>query len=213
MSDRGFSAADLFRLEGFIYGHARTITCAEFSDGDRSTHAITIRHDVDNDPEQSVLFAEWEAARKIRSTYFILPTASYWPRAGRDTALAIAALGHEVGVHNDALCAAEGDVDRAISLLAEWATEMRSWGLTIRGCADHGGVGWTNPDMWRVHDRSPKEAGLEYEAYLLHRMDTNYISDNRGTWRSPLRARSDRPTHMLIHPEHWPVDTARRMAA
>jgi len=40
-------------------------------------------------------------------------------------------------------------------------------------------------------------AGLEYEAYLLHQQETNYISDNRGTWRAPMRRRSDRPTHML----------------
>jgi len=211
--DRSFSGHDLARLEGFIYGHARTITCSEFHEGDHRPDAIMLRHDVDNDPEQAVLFAQWEADRDIRSTYFLLPTASYWPRAARDTALALAAMGHEVGVHNDALCAAEGDLDRALALLSDWATEMRSWGLTIRGCADHGGVGWKNTDMWRVHLQPLSAAGLEYEAYLLHQQETNYISDNRGTWRAPMRRRSDRPTHMLIHPEHWPVDRPQRMAA
>jgi hypothetical protein len=90
---------------------------------------------------------------------------------------------------------------------------MRSWGLAIRGCADHGGVGWTNTDIWRIHDRSPAEAGLDYEAYLLHRQNANYISDNRGAWQAPRTRLPGRQTHLLVHPIHWPVERAPVKAA
>lgn len=199
-----FTEADLDELERFVLDeHAETITLSEFYDGDRRLDRICVRHDVDHDAEHAVAFARWEADRGIRASYFLLPTAPYYASQAHGAALELQALGHEVGVHNDSFSAADGDQERALSLLRSWADEMRSWGIEVRGCADHGGTGPSNVDLWRVHGRTPSEAGLDWEAYLLHQQDTHYLSDNRGGWKQPLHTRDDRPTHLLAHPCHW----------
>lgn len=200
-----FSFTDIVRLQRFVLDHDRTITLSEFHDGDRDVNAFSGRHDVDHDVALHYRFALWEADQGIRTTYFLLPTADgySWPDEARDYGLRMQALGHEIGLHNDAMVVCEGDVDAALDQLRAWADEMRSWGLVVRGCADHGGAGYDNTAIWRVHNRLPSEAGLEWEAYLLHQLHTNYISDNQGEWRAPLERVPDRPTHMLVHWEHW----------
>jgi len=212
---RPFTSVDLARLEGFILGHGRSVTLAEFAEGDRAEDAVAVRHDIDHDIEYALRFAAWEAARGIRATYFVLPTASYWgdQATTRRCSLAIQELGHEVGVHNDAYCVARGDITVALSTLAGWADQMRAWGIAVHGCADHGGSGWSNVDMWRTLGKKPEDAGLQYEAYLLHQLGTNYISDNQGTWRAPMVRVARRQTHLLVHPIHWPVEEAAPRAA
>jgi hypothetical protein len=212
-----FTLDDLSVLARFIASHKRCITMAEFARGDRDPAAICVRHDVDHSIVQALRFAQWEADEGIRSTYFVLPSARYWTaEPTREIALQIQALGHEVGVHNDAHTFAHKSsapdarndplyiATLAINILREQAELMRSWGLEIIGCADHGGGIPYNVDLWRAPlNHTPSEAGLEYEAYLLHHANTNYISDNRGTWRAPLEQVLGRPTHVLCHPEHW----------
>jgi len=197
-----FTPAQTIEASRFITGHRKMLHLAEFAAGERDPLDICVRHDVDHDIVWAREFAEWEADRRIRSTYFILPTAQYWPKA-REHVVAIAKLGHEVGIHNDALVAAEGDVDGALALLRQWADELRSWGVEVFGVCDHGGAPQSNPDIWRVHGRQPAEASFTYEAYLAHQQGPYYISDNRGLLRSPLADRDGRQTHMLMHPCHW----------
>jgi hypothetical protein len=187
----------------FIVGHRRLLTLSEFAAGERDEADICVRHDVDNDLPWALAFARWEAEQGIRATYFILPTAPYWLSAHLPS-LAIQALGHEVGVHNDALVACEGNVEGALNKLRDWGDEMRSWGIDVRGIADHGGSETiNNTDLWRVHNHAPTAAGYEYEAYLCHQQGANYISDNQGLLRAPLADRPGRQTHILQHPCHW----------
>ncbi len=191
-------------LEAFVLGHDRVVTLAEVAAGDTDPAAVAVRHDVDHSGAHAVEFARWEHQRGIRSTYFFLPTAHYWPIEARESATAIAALGHEIGLHNDAYRIVGGDPDRALDLMRDQADEMRSWGLEVVGCADHGGGDPSNVDLWRVHEREPGEAGFAYEAYGLHASSgANYVSDNHGRWRAPLADVADRQTHLLVHPCHW----------
>ncbi len=112
-------------------------------------------------------------------------------------------LGHEVGLHNDALSLTNDDPDAAIELLRAQADEMRSWGLTVTGMADHGGR-ISGTKLWRDHGRSPSDAGFEYEAYeLMGRQPTAYISDNHGRWRAPLADEPGKLSLVLVHPVHW----------
>ena len=197
-----FTAAQTAEAARFILGHRRLLTFAEFAAGERDEADICVRHDVDNDLDWASAFAAWEGRQGIRSTYFLLPTAGYWPRA-REQALAMQALGHEVGIHNNALIACRGDVAAALRLLREWGDEMRSWGIDVHGVCDHGGGLPSNTDLWRVHGYAPSAAGYEYEAYLCHQQGANYISDNHGRLRAPLADEPGRQTHLLMHPCHW----------
>lgn len=202
-----FRPEGLAELEAFILSHDRTVTLAEVAAGDTDPRTVAIRHDVDHDALHALKFAEWEAARGIRSSYYLLPCARYYQPQLRQQhgqiAVALQELGHEVGLHCNAYTTVRGDVDRALELLREQADEIRAWGVTVRGCADHGGGSPHNVDLWRSH-AAPADAGFEYEAYALHAQPTaNYISDNRGTWRAPLADVDGRQSHVLVHPCHW----------
>lgn len=194
-----FSVEQLMELLEFINSHKECISMYD-SKFDMTPDKIVIRHDVDHSIEQAIKFAEWEHNYGIRSTYFLLPTASYWPCAA--AAVMLEDMGHEVGIHNDAMVAAHGKSSYAYDILHGWISEMRAWGITVYGCADHGGVGYVNPSMWGVF--TPPDAGLKYEAYHLHRQNhVHYISDNHGKWQTELVDMPDKQTHLLVHPEHW----------
>jgi len=198
-----FNLSSLNTLLRFVRSHERSVLLKDYAAGDRDSDAICVRHDVDHSGAHAVRFAEWEKDHGIRASYYLLPTAPYYPLEGKTTAVKLQNLGHEVGVHNDAYTVQGGNADAALDLLRAWAEEMRSWGIDVHGCADHGGGEPSNTDLWRVENRLPAEAGLEYEAYLLHRTGTNYISDNHGKWNSSLKKQPDKPTHILLHPCHW----------
>ena len=50
----------------------------EIAHGKTHPDVIGLRHDVDNEIDSSVAFAQWEADRGYRSTYYILHSAPYW---------------------------------------------------------------------------------------------------------------------------------------
>lgn len=193
---------------------------------------IYLRHDIDHNIEHAVAFAEWEAAQGIRASYYVLHSEWYY----RDEAMLrrgmerLVELGHEVGLHQDAVAEAwrrgirtpldgsvlpAGDCSVAADIVREELARLRGWGFEIVGSAMHGSPLWksngiTNAFLWAA-GYTPADFGLEYEAYHLHRSADRYISDNRGIWSEPLRV--DGQTHILTHPCHWPVGELLAVAA
>lgn len=140
--EKWFTPADLDELGEFYAEADRVITMREVFEGDRHHRAIGVRHDVDDNPhalETAVEMARWEAANGWRTTYFLLHTAPYW-KDGRvfDAADAIAELGHEIGLHVDALADSllyGGDPhDKVHKALAE----LRAHGHDVVGVVGHG---------------------------------------------------------------------------
>lgn len=195
--------------------------------------AVVLRHDVDHNLEHALRFARWEAQRGIRATYYVLPTAWYWDEPETPALIrGIAALGHEIGIHQDAVAEAwrrgfreavdgsavpAGNCDAAAAILAEQLAAVRAMGVEVVGTSSHGTPLWSeagiaNCFLWAA-GYSAADFGLEYaDAYHLHRK-ARYISDNRGRWSSPLRRDQDRGTHLLIHWAHWPIVAVKRAAA
>lgn len=201
---QSFSLNDLEDLGDFL---SRRGTCS-MRDRDVHPEKIAVRHDVDHSIEHAAKFAEWEFRNGFQSTYFLLHSAGYWMNdyaRTMETAQYIADMGHEIGIHNDAISESYivqpggGSLSLACRILQESIGELRDDGFNVVGCADHGGV-HNNTAMWIECDLS--SFGLEYEAYQAHRT-ANYISDNRGTWRAPLEHVPSKQTHVLIHPCHW----------
>jgi len=106
--------------------------------------------------------ARWEAERGWRSTYFVLHTEWYWGTRGAREPSAyvlraldeIAALGHEIGVHNNAVAAALRTGRAPASILADVLDGLRSHGFAITGTAAHGDPlarrhGFVNYEMFR----------------------------------------------------------------
>lgn len=120
----------------------------------------SIRHDVDSDIAAAVAEAEIERAYGVRTTYYILHTASYYGlwREGvfhRNECMAIlyrrlAELEQEVGLHTDALgLYLEHGMDGADGLRAEleW---LRSEGVEVCGTVAHNSAAYYGAENFAV---------------------------------------------------------------
>ena len=219
---QSFTRHDLHRLGLLLDGADAVVPLRESYDAPAGT--VAIRHDVDHNLEHAVRFAEWEAKRGYRASYFVLPDAWY----ARDRQYAsqlrqLVELGHEVGLHSNVcgiayaegtLTAVDGSAlpvgfcERPAEIMREQLAGLRDLGLDIVGCAAHGaGIPGINLGLWTA-GYSPQDFGLEYEAYHLHRK-AFYATDNRGSWRtsdgpaSAIELSSTLATHILMHPCHW----------
>jgi hypothetical protein len=144
---RSFGPADLGALRALV-SSARSVLLlrdAAATPSEARAGAISVRHDMDHDLENSVLFAEWEASVGIRSTYFVLHTDWYWgndpdhPSRFLLRALRrIAAHGHEIGLHNNAITAALRFGGDPANHLARAVNALRREGFEISGTAAHG---------------------------------------------------------------------------
>ncbi len=211
-----FNLAQLEAFDRFLSTAEAVIPCIEAARGNHSPDVIVLRHDIDANLEKAVAFAEWEHERGYRSSYFALHTAGYFrdKPALYDALAHIESLGHEVGLHHDALsvvCERYSDPevwwDAAVDVLRLELGELRAAGFDVVGCCAHGGScsrhGISNLDLWGHVEMDG--LGLEYEAYFLQRKAGVNISDNHGSWRGALALVPGRQLHALAHPQHWPL--------
>lgn len=138
-----FLPEDLDALGEFFDTTGGVVAMREIHRGNRDPRVIGLRHDVDNHPkalDTAVALAHWEAERGYRSTYFLLHTARYW-RDGRwkAAALEMADLGHEIGLHLDAIASClEKRGGDPFDLVDGALDEMRMEGLEVIGVVAHG---------------------------------------------------------------------------
>src|SRR5688572_18259909 len=92
-----------------------------------ATARCLLRHDIDVSTDFAVRMAEFEAARQVRSTYFVMlrsPLYNALSRACTDDLRRIVSLGHEVGLHFDAAydpmqAPVETRIERELAVLAD----------------------------------------------------------------------------------------------
>lgn len=226
-----FQPDDLAALGRFFCAAERVVPMRDIHAGQRDPDVIGLRHDVDNVFAPALEMARWEADRGYRSTYFILHGSPYWDAPELQSGLEeIADLGHEIGVHCNAIAEAFRTGTDPHELLAAAIDRLRSWGHEIVGTVAHGDqlcyrsngiIRFVNDEIFtecvrdgaRVVDGVPidprplSDFGLAYDANWLGR--TAYLSDSGGRWNSP----GYRPItagfpyvgqlHMLVHPDWW----------
>jgi hypothetical protein len=146
---RAFGASELEALDALLSSSDRVIPIGEaFSlpPGDRPRRLIALRHDTDHDIENAVRFARWEAEHGYRATYYVLHGDWYWSRTatGRPSRLVIealaeiAALGHEIGLHNNAVSLALRQGGRPEDILGRDLANLRRAGHPTLGTVRHG---------------------------------------------------------------------------
>jgi len=159
---RTFGADDLNALARLIASARALMLLRDAAQASPEARAgtIAVRHDMDHDLENSVRYAAWEGSRGIRSTYFVLHTDWYWgddpDRPSRFLATAlrrIAAHGHEIGVHNNAITAALRFGGDPADHLARAVNALRREGFEISGTVAHGDdicheAGFENGEMF-----------------------------------------------------------------
>jgi hypothetical protein len=184
---------------------------------------VNIRHDVDDDIMASFQMALAESELGIRSTYYILDSAPYWPREVWKYVELIARFGHEIGWHNNAITRhlkTGTDISQCIS---EPLNVLRQYAPVI-GSASHGDPlchvkDFLNYNVFIGMNRNPKFPyippdqfdmeyfGLKYEVY--HTGNTHYLSDAGGLWNhEPLSyieqfEREGDKLQINIHPQWW----------
>ena len=137
-----FFASDLEALHARLLSLAdRVVPMRDIWKGDRGERVIGLRHDVDDNTgsfETALRMAEWECDHGYSSTYFLLHGSSYWTADNLVRALAFEELGHEVGIHVNAIAEALRVRRSPEWILLEALGDLRSVGLRIEGCVAHG---------------------------------------------------------------------------
>lgn len=229
-----FNRHDLDELDALIYSTAaRVVPMRDVFKGDNGSNVIGLRHDVDDNAgsfDTALRMAEWEMDNGYSSTYFLLHHSHYWADRLCD-AYMFEEMGHEVGIHVNAIAEALRQKRNAHVILAEALSELRSTGVRVVGSVAHGDplchkAQFVNDEIftecYREHKRDRLiEAGgvvypleqlplsvfdLEYDANWLPRGD--YLSDSGGKWSQPFGEVATRvgkigQLHMLVHPDWW----------
>lgn len=138
-----FQADDLTDLCLLLMEAEEVVAMREIAAGERHPSVIGLRHDVDNTLAPSLQLAEWEHAHGFRATYFVLHDSPYWDSPElRPTLERIAELGHEIGIHTNALAVAlERGVDPD-AVLWNALDRLRGWGHPVTGVVAHGDGTW-----------------------------------------------------------------------
>jgi hypothetical protein len=146
---RAFGPDDLARLETLLRGAEAVIPAREVVElppAQRTASVVVLRHDMDSDVENSVRFARWEADRGFRATYYVLHSDWYYRAASKGPPSRfvlkaldrIAAMGHEIGLHNNALAVALRTGRDPVEVLATELRYLRERGFDVIGSAAHG---------------------------------------------------------------------------
>lgn len=224
-------ARDIAQLDYFL-GRGNVVALRRIADGDNDGLTIGLRHDVDDRGWPVALaMAEREAHFGWCSTYYFLHTAPYWGTPGFIAGVErIVALGHEVGLHNNALTVWYRTGDDPFQTFYEALAALREWsGAPIRSTAGHGdedcyvgrfvnysmfegcdpGPAWRSfEELTGMEPRPLSDFGLDYHGDHLPR--SCYISDSGGRWTHDLtRVVCEFPfetnTIVLQHPDWYPV--------
>lgn len=210
---------DLRKLGELLGSLSAVVPMKDVFYGDTDADVIAVRHDVDDNQgswEAAKSFARWEYDHGYRTTYFLLHSASYWgqPWFWEDVK-EIASLGHEIGIHCNAIAESVRYGGSPSALLSGVLREIRDrTGVPIIGEVAHGDelckdpedrskYRFVNDEMFTecarpemgAPDRIIKGTGLRLGPHPLSDYgllyDSNrlprrfYASDSGGRWSQP----------------------------
>ncbi len=146
---RAFGPADLEQLDAILRQAEAVIPVRalfELPPERRSPRLVVLRHDTDADIDNAVRFAEWEAAHGYRASYYVLHTDWYYRRgfSGPPTRYVLRALeriqrlGHEIGLHNNAITVGLKTGRDPVEVLSAELQFLRRRGFDVVGTAAHG---------------------------------------------------------------------------
>ncbi|HYC92012.1 MAG TPA: hypothetical protein VEO54_22560 [Thermoanaerobaculia bacterium] len=201
-----FDYATYWALLASLSATHRIVRFADLCEGEPGGAFCILRHDVDYSPKAALRLAEEEARRGVRATYFLLAGTSYYNLLAPEhahVARALAALGHEVGLHYD--------VRSFVPFpRQEWPRLLRAQAALLGELA---GEPVTSVAMHQpaLHGDDPFRSGEHgflnaYDERFTRAM--TYVSDSCRAWRDPawsmLRSGTFPPRlHLCLHPINW----------
>ena len=140
---------------------------------------LTLRHDVDLRPQNSLRTATLEAEKGMQGIYYFRAVPESWDE---EIIRLIAMLGHEIGYHYESLTTCDGDVDAAYKDFCDNLERLRAI-VSVRSICMHGSPRspYDSKDIWKKYDY--RALGIENEPYL----DTDfskvfYLTDTGRRW-------------------------------
>ena len=160
---------------------------------------ITLRHDVDLKPRNSLATAKIESELGWKAVYYFRAVPESWDE---NIIKQIAALGHEIGYHYESLTTCNGNVDAAWE---DFKVNLEKLGAVVgkpvRSICMHGSPKspWDSKDIWKKFDY--RSAGAEYEPYLDTDFSrTFYLTDTGRRWDGYKVSVRDR---IPVYQEKW----------
>lgn len=199
-----FSPDGYLRLLSHLADHGyETVTFSQLPRHDAEAVSCVLRHDVDASLDFACRFAELEAGRGVKSTYFIMlrsPLYNALSRQGAGDIRQLASLGHDIGLHFDGR---DGDqkedierrITRDMAILGELA------GTAVSAFSFH------QPTEDLLARRVV--VGGAINAYSLDELGFHYVSDSNRNWRGHDvldLIRHKRRLQLLLHPMWWMCD-------
>lgn len=140
---------------------------------------ITLRHDVDLKPQNSLATAKIEHELGWKAVYYFRAVPESWDES---IIREIASLGHEIGYHYESLTTCNGDVDAAYRDFCENLEKLRAI-IPVKSICMHGSPKskWDSKDIWKKYDYH--ELGIEFEPYFdTDFSKTFYLTDTGRRW-------------------------------
>ena len=144
-----------------------------------SFQALTMRHDVDLKPQNSLRTAQIEAEKEFKGIYYFRAVPESWDEK---IIREIADLGHEVGYHYESLTTCKGNIDKAYNDFRTNLEALRKI-APVRSICMHGSPRspWDSKDIWKKYDYH--SLGIDNEPYLdTDFSKTFYITDTGRRW-------------------------------
>ena len=140
---------------------------------------LTLRHDVDLRPLNSLRTAQIEAEKGMHGIYYFRAVPESWDE---EVIRLIALLGHEIGYHYESLTTCNGDVDTAYEDFCSNLKRLRAL-VPVHSICMHGSPRspFDSKDIWKKYDYHA--LGIDNEPYL----DTDfskvfYLTDTGRRW-------------------------------
>ncbi len=111
--------------------------------------SVVLRHDVDLLPKNSLVFAQIQASKGIKGTYYFRAVPQSWDKK---IIKEIADLGHEIGYHYECLTTTQGDVEFGIHDFESNLSALRTLSPVSTICM-HGSPlsKYDSKDLWKTY--------------------------------------------------------------
>lgn len=142
---------------------------------------ISLRHDVDLKPQNSLKTAILENELGWNATYYFRAVPESWDE---EIIRQISELGHEIGYHYECLTTCNGDVDAAWEDFKSNLSSLEAVvGKPVTKICMHGSPKskWDSKDIWKKYGY--RDLGVQYEPYLdTDFSKTFYLTDTGRRW-------------------------------
>jgi hypothetical protein len=153
-------------------------TFAEFLERP-AQRVIILRHDVDDKKLNSLKFAQIQAEKGIKGTYYFRAVPESWDD---EVIKEIHRLGHEVGYHYESLTSCNGNLEAAYKDFTRNLQRLRNL-VPVKTICMHGSPRspWDSKDLWKTYDY--RTLGIIGEPYFdINFNKCFYLTDTGRRW-------------------------------